>query len=189
MSTETCQSRSPFFFFLQLFYFWHKCYSHFLTSKISHLSLCEIVWKMSLFFFTTNFYILFFLNSNHPHSLCILMVEADQAEAYSQIPSKKCFQFRIIELLREDYERRPVRTDTEWNTRTHTDVDSKHTLVQCLDLTLGIDAVWSILLDSLTSHMLAAVKTMPLALTLEVFLFLCVNLESSQKIFEFERGV
>lgn len=96
---------------------------------------------MSLFFFTTNFYILFFLNSNHPRSLCILMVEDDQAEAYSQIPSKKCFQFRIIELLREDYERRPVHTDTEWNTRTHTDVDSKHTLVQCLDLTLGIDAV------------------------------------------------
>lgn len=144
MSTETCQSRSPFFF-LQLFYFWHKCYSHFLTSKISNLSLCEIVWKMSLFFFTSNFYILFFLNSNHPRSLCILMVEADQAEAYSQIPSKKCFQFWIIELLREDYERRPVRTDTEWNTRTHSDVDSKHTLVQCLDLRLGIDAVWSIL--------------------------------------------
>lgn len=43
-------------------------------------------------------------------------------------------------------------------TRTHTDVDNKHALVHCLDLTLGIDAVWSIVLASLTSHTLAAVK-------------------------------
>lgn len=48
-------------------------------------------------------------------------------------------------------------------TRTNTDVDNKHTLVHCLDLTSGIDAVWSIALAPLTSHAPATVKKMPVA--------------------------
>lgn len=45
------------------------------------------------------------------------------------------------------------------HTRTNTDVDNKHTLIHCLDLTLRIDRVSSIL----TSHTPATVKTMPVA--------------------------
>lgn len=69
-------------------------------------------------------------------------------------------------------------------TRTHTDVDSKPILEHCLDLTLGINAVWSILLASLTSHTPAAVKTMPVA-QIDVYVYL----ESHQKDFGFDSKV
>lgn len=124
MSTETCQS---------LLFLSPRFISGTSVTVISSLQkylvyLCEIVWKMSLFFLATNFYIPLKnktkKTNNNKASLCILITKNDQNDACSQIPSKKCFPAWTAELLRGRLWvcmcTRSRTLEPKWTTSTHT---------------------------------------------------------------------